>query len=116
MADEETPLPGGPPAPIALLRRLSSEVDAQIAERVESETINSNGKRRAQDPPARERPADGLPWPHRDMLSFTRSLIFYGAGSVTAEHETACRYIQESRSLRAKYYGGGGTVVVDVNL
>ena len=57
MADEETPLPGGPPAPIALLRRLSSEVDAQIAERVESETINSNGKRRAQDPPARERPA-----------------------------------------------------------
>lgn len=59
MADEETPLPGGPPAPIALLRRLSSDFDAQIAERVESEnaSINSNGKRRAQDPPARERPA-----------------------------------------------------------
>ena len=59
MAEEETPLPGGPPAPIALLRRLSSEVDAQIAERVESEhaTVNGNGKRRAQDPPARERPA-----------------------------------------------------------
>ena len=60
MAEEEdTPLPGGPPAPIALLRRLSSDFDAQIGERAESNeyAVNSNGKRRAQDPPARERPA-----------------------------------------------------------
>lgn len=53
---------------------------------------------------------EGDPWPYRDMLSFTRSLIFYGSGSVTAEHETACSFIQESRSLREKYHGGGGTV------
>lgn len=59
MAEEETPFPGGPPAPIALLRRLSSEVDALIVEGGEAENtaFNANGKRRLQDPPARERPA-----------------------------------------------------------
>ncbi|KAL9181807.1 hypothetical protein ACHAXT_012150 [Thalassiosira profunda] len=59
------------------------------------------------DPPARERPADEN-WPHRESLSFTRSLIFYGSGSVTAEHETAAKYIEEARALRKKYYGGRG--------
>ncbi|KAL7441718.1 hypothetical protein ACHAXH_004756 [Discostella pseudostelligera] len=57
------------------------------------------------DPPARERPADDN-WPHRQSLSFTRSLIFYGCGSVTPEHETAAKYIEEARSMRKKYYGG----------
>ena len=60
------------------------------------------------DPPARERPADGN-WPHRESLSFTRSLIFYGSGSVTPENEMAARYIEEARSMRKKYHGGGGT-------
>mmetsp|Transcript_20056 Transcript_20056/g.43015 ORF Transcript_20056/g.43015 Transcript_20056/m.43015 type:complete len:758 (+) Transcript_20056:43-2316(+) len=59
------------------------------------------------DPPARERPADEN-WPQRESLSFTRSLIFYGSGSVTPEHETAAKYIEEARALRKKYYDGRG--------
>lgn len=88
------------------------------------------------DPPARERPAvrdddishvvicksyasmfkltipfttqqDGN-WPHRESLSFTRSLIFYGSGSITPEHETAAKNIEEARLLRKKYHGGNG--------
>jgi len=31
-------------------------------------------------PPARERPDPDSAWPYRETLSFTRSLIFYGAG------------------------------------
>ena len=65
-----------------------------------------------QDPPARERPSEGQPWPKRDALSFTRSLVFYGEGSVTDEHEIACKYIEEARCLRQKYYGGGGTKIL----
>mmetsp|Transcript_17157 Transcript_17157/g.37212 ORF Transcript_17157/g.37212 Transcript_17157/m.37212 type:complete len:884 (+) Transcript_17157:191-2842(+) len=73
-------------------------------------TASTMGNRRQQqDPPARERPSEGQPWPKRDALSFTRSLVFYGAGSVTDEHEIACKYIEEARSLRQKYHGGGGT-------
>lgn len=68
-------------------------------------------KQKRQDPPARERPAEGQPWPHRDHLSFTRSLIFYGAGAVTHEHQQACISVQESRKLRQKYYGGQGTKI-----
>ena len=64
-----------------------------------------------QDPPARERPSEGQPWPKRDALSFTRSLVFYGSGSVTEEHEMACKYIEEARGMRRKYEGGGGTKV-----
>ncbi|KAL7445514.1 hypothetical protein ACHAXM_011799 [Skeletonema potamos] len=60
-----------------------------------------------EDPPARERPADGN-WPQRESLSFTRSLVFYGNGSVTPEHETAAKYIEEARALRKKYYMGNG--------
>ena len=60
-----------------------------------------------EDPPARERPADGT-WPERQALSFTRSLVFYGTGAITSEHEKACRYIMEARGLRAKYYGEQG--------
>mmetsp|Transcript_14427 Transcript_14427/g.31273 ORF Transcript_14427/g.31273 Transcript_14427/m.31273 type:complete len:778 (-) Transcript_14427:251-2584(-) len=59
------------------------------------------------DPPARERPADDN-WPHRESLSFTRSLIFYGSGSITPEHETAAKNIEEARTLRKKYHGGRG--------
>ena len=36
----------------------------------------------AQEPPARERPSGDM-WPFRETLSFTRSLIIYGAGSIT---------------------------------
>jgi hypothetical protein len=48
--------------------------------------------------------------PHadRDSLSFTRSLIFYGSGSVTPEHATAAKYVEEARSLRKKYFRGRG--------
>lgn len=59
------------------------------------------------DPPARERPADGN-WPQRESLSFTRSLVFYGNGSITAEHEEAARYIEKARAMRKKYYDGCG--------
>jgi AMP deaminase len=57
---------------------------------------------------ARERPVDGK-WPEREALSFTRSLVFYGTGAVTEEHEEACRYILEARQLRMKYIGHQGT-------
>mmetsp|Transcript_33107 Transcript_33107/g.67625 ORF Transcript_33107/g.67625 Transcript_33107/m.67625 type:complete len:726 (+) Transcript_33107:80-2257(+) len=60
-----------------------------------------------EDPPARERPADGN-WPQRESLSFTRSLVFYGNGSITPEHETAAKYIEEARALRKKYFMGDG--------
>jgi len=60
-----------------------------------------------QEPPARERPPDGQAWPQRDSLSFTRSLIFYGTGAVTEEHQQACQLIEECRSLRQKYFGRG---------
>lgn len=60
-----------------------------------------------QEPPARERPPEGQAWPQRDNLSFTRSLIFYGTGAVTEEHEKACQLIEECRSLRQKYFGHG---------
>ena len=62
------------------------------------------------DPPARERPTDDI-WPERDALSFTRSLVFYGTGAVTKEHEMACTFIMEARALRKKYVGGRGTVI-----
>jgi AMP deaminase len=62
-----------------------------------------------QEEPARERPPPGQAWPHRDALSFTRSLIFYGEGAVTQEHVKACKNLQECRRLRQKYFGGGAT-------
>lgn len=64
-----------------------------------------------QDPPARERPSDGAAWPYRETLSFTRSLVFYGAGSITAESEEACAHIQTCRSMRQKYQGSKGTII-----
>jgi AMP deaminase len=73
-------------------------------------TPNPQSHRKSQqDPPARERPPEGQAWPYRDTLSFTRSLIFYGAGAVTHEHEQACRHIEEARDFRQKYMGGVGT-------
>jgi len=73
---------------------------------IESNEYNKTYK----DPPARERPKNDI-WPERDALSFTRSLMFYGTGAVTAEHEEACHSIIEARAMRAKYQGGGGTVL-----
>jgi len=69
-----------------------------------------------QDPPARERPSQGEAWPFRETLSFTRSLVFYGAGSITAESERACILIQEARLLRQKYFGGKGCFEYDSEL
>lgn len=62
------------------------------------------------DPPARERPLDDK-WPERDALSFTRSLVFYGTGSLTVENESACKCIMEARNIRKKYHGSRGTVI-----
>lgn len=70
-------------------------------------------KREVEDPPARERP-EGDQWPYRETLSFTRSLVFYGAGSITTESVKACKVIQECRDLRKKYFGSRGTIVVSV--
>jgi AMP deaminase len=64
-----------------------------------------------EDPPARERPTDGASWPYRETLSFTRSLVFYGAGSITSESEVACQHIQSARYLRQQYFGGTGTTI-----
>jgi hypothetical protein len=129
---------GGPPDPIEYLRRvsrLSGESDSDRMSRVDSAedfvtadhegVISEEGEKetsveepskkahdehkKKQDPPARERPPEGQAWPYRDTLSFTRSLIFYGAGAVTHEHEAACQYIKEARGFREKYVGEGGT-------
>jgi hypothetical protein len=48
---EEAVIPGGPPDPIAFLRRLSSEVEA-----LSLMDFKDDRKKRVQDPPARERP------------------------------------------------------------
>lgn len=69
-----------------------------------------------QEPPARERPSDGAAWPFRETLSFTRSLVFYGAGSITKESERACAHIQDARTMRQRYFGGKGCVVADAEL
>jgi len=87
---------------------LKGEVSKMIMGHRGETTTHANGSAR-EDPPARERPADEN-WPHRESLSFTRSLIFYGCGSITPEHETAARYIEEARALRKKYYGGRGVI------
>jgi hypothetical protein len=113
-SDESMPFSeGGPPDPIAYLRHISDindETSEDIRRSDSAEDIASleeheayhHAKNRHQDPPARERPAVGEDWPYRESLSFTRSLIFYGAGAVTHEHERACKAIQESRNLRQK--------------
>lgn len=82
------------------------------ANRARSAPLPGQQQQQQQDPPARERPSEGQPWPNRDALSFTRSLVFYGSGSVTEEHEMACKYIEEARGMRRKYEGGGGTKIL----
>ena len=67
-------------------------------------------------PPARERPDANEAWPYRETLSFTRSLVFYGAGSITPEHERACSHIQAARKLRQTYFQGKGTVMAHPEL
>lgn len=92
----------------------SSTRQSQYNEKEESNVRReSSSKSQVQDPPARERPADGSEWPYRETLSFTRSLIFYGAGFITEETELACRCIQEARALRQKYCGGSGIKIVN---
>jgi AMP deaminase len=66
-----------------------------------------------EEPPARARPDVSQAWPYRETLSFTRSLVFYGAGSITTEHEQACASIQTARTLRHTYFGGKGVVMAD---
>jgi len=73
--------------------------------------ISRSERKTNEDPPARERPSDGSAWPYRETLSFTRSLVFYGAGSITAESEEACAKIQHCRKLRQKYQGSKGTTI-----
>ncbi len=135
---------GGPPDPINFLRRMSNDgtstsddmrrsdsaddyVDS--TEEEENEQIltefpphprhrrhERSISERKQDPPARERPLPGQPWPNRDTLSFTRTLIFYGAGSITHESERACRQIQEARAFRQKYFGCDGSICASEEL
>lgn len=108
---------GGPPDPITYLRRVSGAdsgdsvsddasngggVEGAETDEPTKKKVRRNSSRRVQDPPARERPAEGQAWPYRDTLSFTRALIFYGAGAVTHEHERACKSIEECRKLRQK--------------
>lgn len=62
----------------------------------------------AEEPPARGRPSYGEQWPYRENLSFTRNLVFYGAGSISEEHVQACKFVQEARSIRQFYHGGNG--------
>ena len=114
---------GGPPDPIEYLsdkfsRKDISRVDSSddvfslATEDEDGDNLSPLQQKRSirhQDPPARERPPSGEAWPYRENLSFTRSLIFYGEGSITGEHIQATKYIQEARELRKKYWGGHGT-------
>jgi len=84
------------------------EDDGLVVEDEREETKPS--ARTYKDPPARERPTDDI-WPERDALSFTRSLVFYGTGAVTQEHEMASKFIMEARAMRKKFWGGRGTRV-----
>lgn len=126
---------GGPPEPISLLGASSSHLQLEDATEEDDRKMSgvamgasgvgaasgqldsfqagstSPNKRRKQEPPARERPSDGQPWPYRDTLSFTRSLIFYGAGSITQENKRACTSIQKCRAFRKKYCGQKGVLV-----
>jgi AMP deaminase len=126
---------GGPPDPISYLRRIATEERSFLQGRSDSADDDPNdfvsdssmvddgnkklpaSKRRrssssrVEEAPARERPPPGQEWPHRENLSFTRSLIFYGAGAVTHEHERACKYIQECRQLRKKYFGSESSII-----
>lgn len=78
------------------------------AYRPQSFTINNT-----EDPPARGRPDLGSAWPYRESLSFTRMLVFYGAGAISSdENREACGMIMQARSLRERYFGGKGTEVV----
>eukprot|EP00804_Cyclotella_cryptica_P003306 CCRYP_010522-RB/>CCRYP_010522-RB protein AED:0.41 eAED:0.41 QI:320/0.66/0.71/1/0.83/0.71/7/392/753 len=119
-----------PPEPIRALRKtmtrtfrnFDSAGEDQLLSDANAIPSDEDGENGNFDPPARERPAvefrvsivqsrlafqDGK-WPQRECLSFTRSLVFYGNGSITAEHEEAARYIEEARAMRKKYYGGHG--------
>jgi len=101
---------GGPPDPISYLRRVTESLnDMRRSDSADDLPSDIEPKTRRQEPPARERPAAGQPWPNRDTLSFTRSLIFYGAGAITEEHESACKSIQQARAFRQKYKGSGAT-------
>jgi len=123
----------GPPDPIDYLRATAEATTADDLRRYDSDdegistvpgdraetTIGEDGggpgkfrHRHPQDPPARERPSTGEAWPYRETLSFTRSLVFYGAGSITKESVRACKHVQECRGLRQKYHGGKGCTVL----
>jgi len=104
----------GPPDPINFLRTVS-EHDVRYTSDNEADSNQSNGHGRAngapplsptrnQEAPARERPPPGQAWPYRENLSFTRSLIFYGAGAVTMEHVKACKNIEACRAFRKKIF------------
>jgi len=97
-----------PPPPPTILSQPQPPVASNI--RPDKHSSSSSLKRHAskQDPPARERPKDDI-WPERDALSFTRSLVFYGTGSITDEHERACKFIMEARTMRQKYHGSKKT-------
>jgi hypothetical protein len=112
----------GPPDPIDYLRDASRHIPAEdegfdmtdIVEEGQEDQAKPLPRKEhhhhKQDPPARERP-EGDIWPYRDTLSFTRSLVFYGAGAITDESERACAHIQQSRELRQKYFGAKGCKV-----
>ncbi|GAX20170.1 AMP deaminase [Fistulifera solaris] len=119
-------LAGGPPDPInylrsapALLRnsmRYDTDDEGPVIHHDDDKDSDKQRNKRTrlqleEDPPARERPTDGAAWPYRETLSFTRSLVFYGAGSITSESEVACQHIQAARYLRQQYFGGTGTLV-----
>jgi len=129
MSGQYRPSYGGPPDPIEFMRVSSqpgdvssllesNEFSPDVAAAVkkeesrdtqEQQNTNKETAKKQQEPQARGRPVDGI-WPYRENLSFTRSLIFYGAGAVTDEHEIACKYINDARSLRQKYFGGSSTL------
>ena len=114
------PFNAGPPDPINFLRTVSGQEIRDISgtkrRRDENDDEPPATPSRRQEAPARERPPPGEAWPYRENLSFTRSLIFYGAGAVTPEHVKACKNIEACRALRKKYFGGGSSVVDETSI
>jgi AMP deaminase len=110
------PAIGGPPDPIDFLRPTripESDEDASESQTQPPLATLPGSPLTHQEPPARERPVDGAAWPYRETLSFTRSLVFYGAGSITPESQRACAHLQKARQMRKHYQGSQGTTIHD---
>lgn len=111
-ADPTSQLPSSPKLDPNAMSPIKSRMNRNQSSGSVISMKSQSSAKKVKDPPARERPPNDI-WPERDALSFTRSLVFYGTGTITEEHQRACQYTIEARSMRQKYHGGGHTKIHD---